>query len=57
MEFFVALFDAEQNADGVGFSRRRNFHGLEAALEGAILFDGLAVFAGRSGADALDLAA
>ena len=43
--------------DGVRFVRRRNLHGLEAALERAVLFDRLAVLAGRGRADALDLAA
>ena len=57
MEFLVALLDAEQNADGVRFVGRRNFHGLEAALERPVLLDRLAVFGGRGGADALDLAA
>ncbi len=57
VELFVALLDTEQNADGIGLRGRRNFHGLEAALEGTVLFDGLAVFARRSGADALDFAA
>ena len=33
VEFFVAVFDAEQNLDGVGFGRRRNLHRLEPALE------------------------
>src|ERR1700687_385260 len=57
VKFFVAIFNAEQNLDRVRFVRRRNLHGLEAALEGAVFFDGLAVFTGRSSADALDFAA
>ncbi len=57
VEFLVALLDAEQNADGVRFVGRRNFDGLEAALERTVLLDGLAIFARRGGADALDLAA
>ena len=57
VELFVAIFDAEQNLDGVGLVRRRNFYGLEAALEGTIFFDRLAIFAGGGGADALNLAA
>ena len=57
VEFLVAVLDAEQNLDGVGFARRRNFHGLEAALERAVFFDRLAILARRGGADALDLAA
>ena len=36
--------------------RLRHVHGLEAALEGGVLFDVLAVFLGRGGADDLDLA-
>ena len=57
VEFFVALFDAEKNLDGVGFVGRRNFYGLEAALERAIFFDRLAIFGGRGCADALNFAA
>ena len=57
VEFLVALLDAEQNADGVVFVRRRNLHGLEAALERTVLLDGLAVLGRRRRADALDFAA
>ena len=57
VEFLVAIFDAEQNLDGVDFVRRRNFHGLEAALERTVFLDRLAIFAGRGGADALNFAA
>jgi hypothetical protein len=57
VEFLVALFDSEQNADGVRFVGRRNLYRLEAALERPILLDGLAILARRGGADALDLAA
>ena len=42
---------------GVRFGRRRDFHGLEAALERTVLFDGLAVLGRRRRADALDFAA
>jgi hypothetical protein len=57
VEFFVAVLDAEQNLDGVAFGGGRNFDGLEAALERAILLDRLAELGRRGGADALDLAA
>ena len=57
VELLVAFLDAEQDLDGVGFVRRRNFDGLEAAFERAILLDRLAVLGRRGGADALNLAA
>ena len=57
VEFLVAVLDAEQDLDGVGFARRRNLDGLEAALQRAVLLDGLAELGRRGGADALDLAA
>ena len=57
VELLVALFDPEQNLDGVGFVRRRNFHGLEAAFERTIFFDRLAIFGRRGCADALNFAA
>jgi hypothetical protein len=57
VELFVAVLDTEEDLDCVGFVGRRNFHSLEAALEGAVFFDRLAIFAGRGGADALNLAA
>ena len=57
VELLVALLDAEQDLDGIGFVRRRHLHGLEAALERAVLLDRLAEFGRRGGADALDLAA
>src|ERR1039458_2123416 len=56
VEFLVAILDAEQNLDRIGLVRRRNFHGLEAALERTVLLDGLAIFARRGGANALDFA-
>ena len=57
VEFLVTVLDAEQDLDCVDFVRRRNFDCLEAALERAIFFDRLAVFARRCRADALNLAA
>src|ERR1017187_9291331 len=57
VELLVAVLDAVDDFDGVGFVGRRNFDGLEAALERAILLDGLAIFTGSGGADALNLAA
>ena len=57
VELLVAVLNAVDDLDGVFFVRRRNFDGLEAALEGAVLLDGLAVFGRRGGADALDFTA
>ncbi len=57
VELLVAVLDAEQDLDGVGFVGRRNLDGLEAALERAVLLDRLAEFGGRGGADALNFAA
>src|SRR6266567_2231347 len=57
VEFFVAVLDAHDDLDGVGLVGRRDLDGLEAALEGAILLDRLAIFSGRGCADALDFAA
>ncbi len=57
MELLVAVLDAEEDLDGVALARRRNLHGLEAALERAIFLDRLAEFGRGGGADALDLAA
>ena len=57
MELLVAVLDAVQDLDGVGFVGRRNLHGLEAAFERPVLLDRLAVFGRRGGADALNLAA
>src|SRR6267378_1113024 len=54
---FVALADAADDLNGFFFVGRGNFYGLKTALEGAIFFDGLAIFAGRGGADALNFAA
>ena len=57
VEFLVAFLDAEQNPRGVLFVRRRNLHGLEAAFERPVFFDGLAILGRRGRADALDFAA
>src|SRR5579872_5560250 len=57
VEFLVPVLDAVDDLDGVFFVGRRNFDGLEAALKGAVFLDGLTVFSGRGGADALDLTA
>ena len=57
VEFLVALAHALQHANGFFFVGAVHLHGLEAALERAIFFDGLAVFAGRGRADALNFAA
>jgi hypothetical protein len=46
VEFLVAVLDAVDDLDGVFFVGRRDFDGLEAALEGAIFLDGLAVLGG-----------
>ena len=43
--------------DGVGFVRRRNLDGLEAALERTVLLDRLAILGRRGCADALNFAA
>src|SRR5208282_545833 len=39
VKLLVTVFDAEQNFDSVGLVRRRNFYGLEAALERAVFLD------------------
>src|SRR3954469_5979883 len=57
VELLVALLDAIDDLYRVAFIRRRNLHGLEAAFEGTILFDGLAIFARRVCANALDFTA
>src|SRR5712691_2889828 len=57
VELLVPVFDPEQNFGGVGLVRRWNFDCLEAALQRAVLFDGLAILARGGGADALDLTA
>ena len=57
MELLVALLDAEQDLHRIGFGRRRNLDGLEAALQRAVLLDRLAELRRRGCADALNLAA
>ena len=57
VEFFVAIFDAEQDLDCIGLVRRRNLDGLETPLERTIFLNRLAIFARRGCADALNLAA
>src|SRR5579863_9826139 len=57
VELLVPVFNPEQNLGGVSLVGRRNFYCLEAALERAIFFDGLAILARRRGSDALDLSA
>ena len=54
---FVALAQAAQNGDGVFDAGLIDQHGLEAAFERGVLFDVLAVFVERGGADAVQLAA
>ena len=57
MMHFVALFQAAQNRDRVfdiGFADEND---LEAALEGGVFFDVLAVFVQRGGADGAQLSA
>jgi hypothetical protein len=56
VELLVLLADAHDDLDRVFFVRRRNLDGLEAALERAVLLDGLAILRRRGGSDALDLA-
>src|SRR2546430_16115730 len=55
VEFFVALANTLNHLHGLVFIRRGNLDGLEAALQGAVFLDGLAVFAGRRRANALNL--
>src|SRR6202790_5039829 len=57
VEFFVALANPADNLDGFFFVRSGHFDGLEAAFKGAVFLDGLAIFSGRGGADALNFAA
>ena len=56
VELLVLLADAHDDLDGIFFVGWRDLDGLEAALEGAILLDGLAVLGRGGGSDALDLA-
>ena len=56
VELLVAVLDAHDDLDGIGLVGRRHLDGLEAALERAVLLDGLAEL-GRCGcADALNFA-
>ena len=57
MVLFVLRADAAQDEHGVFRGRVVDLDGLEAALEGGVLLDVLAVLRERGGADALDLAA
>ena len=54
LELFL---EAAQNGDGVVDRRLAHQHGLEAARQGGVLFDVLAVFGQRGGADAAQFAA
>ena len=54
---FIALLQAAQNRDRVLDGGLADRHGLEAALEGRVLFDVFAVFVERSCADGTQLAA
>ena len=54
---FVALLQAAQDADGVFHAGLFHQHRLEAALEGRVFFDMLAVFVQGGGADHVQLAA
>ncbi len=53
----IALLQAAQDGNGVLDRRLVDLHGLEAALEGGVLFDILAVLVERGRADAVQLAA
>src|SRR5215472_15117077 len=57
VKFFVTLAHALDHLNSFVLAGRGHFHGLETALERAVLFDRFAVFAGRGGADALNFAA
>src|SRR5439155_19440236 len=46
-----------ENTYGFVLARRSDLYGLEAALERTIFLDGLAIFGGSCGADALDFTA
>ncbi len=56
MERFVVVLDSGENPHGLLFIGRGDLDRLEAALEGAILLDRLAVLSGGGRTDALDLA-
>ena len=54
---FVAVLEAAQDGDGVLDRRLRDQNGLEAALQRRVLFDVLAIFVERGGADGAQFAA
>ena len=54
---FIAFFEAAQNRDGRLDARLLDKNGLEAALQGRVFLDVLAVFVERGRADAAQLAA
>ena len=54
---FVARLEAAEDGDRVFDVRLADEDGLEAALEGGVFFDVLAIFVERGGADAAELAA
>ncbi len=56
VKFFVLVLDAVDDLDGILLAGRWNFDGLEAALERAVLLDGLAILGGCGCADALNFA-
>ncbi|MNG97126.1 hypothetical protein D3C79_562240 [compost metagenome] len=53
---FIALLQATQDGDGVFLARLLDQHLLEAALQGRVLLDELAVLVQRGGANAVQLA-
>ena len=53
----ILLLQAAQDGDGVLHRRLAHEDGLEAALEGGVLFDMLLIFVERGRADAVQLAA
>ncbi len=53
---FVAFFEAAEDGDGVCGGGLGDLDGLEAAFEGGVFFDVLAVFVEGGGADAAELA-
>src|SRR6266702_2420130 len=57
VEFFVALANTLDHLNSLLFVRRGNFYGLEAAFQGAILLDRLAVFARRRRSNTLNFSA
>ena len=53
---FIPLLESAEDGDGVLHRRLVHLHGLEAAFEGRVLLDVLAVLVERGGADAMQLA-